>query len=340
MGYFEGLAGAAFKKGQEGKTLYYPWGVLGKGRVLPDDEAERRARAFLVRYYKVSIPACALLAVLMGWWGALTAGVVTIAWFLFANRRMVGHLPLSGERLTLKEGYRNSAVLHRASTLWLLLVASALLAAVGIFLAASARTAAGRNAALLGLAVILPCACAVAYLLKVKREAGRGQGPQPTAVALEMQGQTTGDQQVRGWVIIRTVVLLAIALAALTAVGYTYGNRDRLFPAGDTVVIYGRHECGITRLVRQGLEAQGIPYLFADADIPAIDDELWYKLGPRFKPQRITFPVVHVAGRLLLTPTADQVQQALAEHRAAAGPGASARDYSTLLHGADPAPHY
>lgn len=101
------------------------------------------------------------------------------------------------------------------------------------------------------------------------------------------------------------------------------------------VVVYGRESCGITRMVRSGLEAKGIPYVFADINIQAIDDELDYKLGPRFKEARFTLPVVHVRGKLLLTPTADQVQ-----HEFAAAAGQNDRDYSTFLIGSDPAPHY
>lgn len=332
MGYFEGLAAAAFKKGAGGQTLYYPWGIFGKGRILPDDDTERRARAFLIRYYKISLPASVVLALVLGLKWALVAGVLATAGFHMANKRLVGHLPCSAERLTLKEGYRNSAARHRASTLWLLLAASVVLGLVGIYLAVVAKTAAARHVAISGIAVFGLCGCAMAYMLKAKREFSRGRGASSSLGVLEGQRAATGaSQQVRAWVIARTVVLIALGLGALAVLSYAYQSRDRLFPARDTVVIYGRHTCGLTRMVRQGLEAQGVPYLFADADIPAIDDELAYKLGPRFAARSITFPVVHVAGRMLLTPTAEQVQQALARHQASAGLEKSERDYGTLL---------
>lgn len=132
------------------------------------------------------------------------------------------------------------------------------------------------------------------------------------------------------------VTLLALAMLIPTLAGaYGFVNRDRLFPRTDAVVVYGRESCGITRMVRAGLAERGIPYTFANIDIRAIDDELSFKLGPDFKEPRITLPVVHVAGRVLLTPTAQQVQEALAQ---VASP--PRRDYSTFLKGADPVPHY
>ena len=128
-----------------------------------------------------------------------------------------------------------------------------------------------------------------------------------------------------------TVLAIIIALFSL----YCYVNRDRLFPERGTVVVYGRETCGITKMVRAGLTAKGISYLFADADVKAIHDELRYKLGPKFKEPTYTYPVVHVAGRILLTPTVDRIQQELSGERSK-----TVRDYSTLLNGAEPVPEY
>lgn len=135
--------------------------------------------------------------------------------------------------------------------------------------------------------------------------------------------------------ILRATVLALAALIPAVVGGYGFVHRDRLFPEHHTVVVYGRESCSITRSVREGLHERNIPYLFADIDIPAIDDELRYKLGPRFKEPTYTLPVVHVAGQVLLTPSAERIAQALARV-----PPASPRDYSTFLNGADPVPHY
>ena len=136
------------------------------------------------------------------------------------------------------------------------------------------------------------------------------------------------------------IVIRAVLLAVLVAVPtlfslYCYINRDRIFPERGTIVVYGRESCGITQMVRNDLAKKGIPYVFADVNISAINDELRYKLGPKFRERSYTYPVVHVSGKILLTPTADQVQSELASEQAPA-----TRDYSTFLNGADPVPHY
>ncbi len=136
-------------------------------------------------------------------------------------------------------------------------------------------------------------------------------------------------------IIVRATLLSLVVLIPTLFSVYCYVNRDRLFPTGETIVVYGRETCGFTLAVRRGLAAQGIPYIFADINISAISDELNYKLGPKFKEPRYTLPVVHIGNKLMLTPTAEQVAQELLHTQAN-----KARDYSTFLNGADPAPHY
>jgi glutaredoxin len=135
--------------------------------------------------------------------------------------------------------------------------------------------------------------------------------------------------------IIRATLLSLLVIITSVAGLYCFDNRDRIFPEKNTVVVYGREACAITKMVRAGLTEKGIPYIFANIDIGAINDELRYKLGPKFKEPSYTLPVVHVAGKLLLTPSADHIQEELSQ-----APPSSTRDYSTFLNGADPVPHY
>jgi hypothetical protein len=145
-----------------------------------------------------------------------------------------------------------------------------------------------------------------------------------------MQSQTLRIRAIISATLVAVVVLVPLLFGT-----YCIGNRDRLFPPMNTVVVYGRETCGTTKLVRADLEAKHITYLFADISISAIKDELNYKLGPNFKEPQYTLPVVHVGGALLLTPTADQIQQKLINVE-----GKTTRDYSTFLNGSNPAPHY
>ena len=48
MGYFDSLAGIAFKKGDKEETIYFPNGIIGKGRVFEDPILKEK----LFKYHK------------------------------------------------------------------------------------------------------------------------------------------------------------------------------------------------------------------------------------------------------------------------------------------------
>jgi hypothetical protein len=171
MGYFEGLTNASFKKDQEGKTIFFPWGVLGKGRILPDEPTETRVRAFLSRYYKVSLPTVIGVGVIVGWaWSFLLIPIFG-AWFYFGSKSLVSHCPYSEDKLTLKEGYTNSAAGHNKVTLWVLFSSSVLFLLAGIFIASVATSTSQMAMGLLSAIFFGACSVAIGYMLKVKRNA-------------------------------------------------------------------------------------------------------------------------------------------------------------------------
>lgn len=42
MGFFKRLTDSSFKVNGQGNTLFYPWGILGRGYILPDIETEKK----------------------------------------------------------------------------------------------------------------------------------------------------------------------------------------------------------------------------------------------------------------------------------------------------------
>jgi hypothetical protein len=50
INYFKKLGDLMFKSDESGRTLYYPWGSLGRGYVVPDKVTENKIRFFLVAY--------------------------------------------------------------------------------------------------------------------------------------------------------------------------------------------------------------------------------------------------------------------------------------------------
>lgn len=168
MGYFDGLTDAIFKKDHDGNTVFYPWGILGKGRVLADPAQAERVRSFVRNYYLVTLPTVIVLGIFRSVPLLVVAALVLIGWFVIRCRSLLAGAPCSSERLTLKEGYKNSANSHSRLTLWVLLMTSILFVVVGLLIALTAHSLAH---VLLGLGnVVLFGACSVVfgYMLKVR----------------------------------------------------------------------------------------------------------------------------------------------------------------------------
>jgi hypothetical protein len=168
MGYFDGLASAIIKKDKDGNAVYYPWGVLGKGYVLPDAERETEIKNMVILFYQCIIGLFfihifilkSILILLL-----LTVGLVI--WLLVKSNQLTKDCPKSDEKLTLKEGYTNSAKAHNKTVLWLLLVVALLFTLSGIAFLFTA------NLFILGLLMILlfgASSAAIFYMITVKNK--------------------------------------------------------------------------------------------------------------------------------------------------------------------------
>jgi len=133
MGYFEGLADASFKEDSNGNTVFYPWGVLGKGRILPDETTKTKLRKFIILYYQISLPLIVLLTIFRLWGLALIAAPAILIWFLYQSKKLTQGCEISHEKLTVKESYRNSAKSHNKIMLWCMLVISLLFVLSGFY---------------------------------------------------------------------------------------------------------------------------------------------------------------------------------------------------------------
>jgi len=171
MGYFEGLTNGSFKKNSDGNTVFFPWGVLGRGRVLPDEPTETKVRAFVDRYYKISLPTIICVGVIAGWGWSFLLVPIFGAWFYLGSKSLVSKYPYSEDKLTLKEGYTSSATGHNKVTLWLLFICSILFVLAGIFIAIAAKSS---GQMILGLSSTIffgASSIAIGYMLKVKHNA-------------------------------------------------------------------------------------------------------------------------------------------------------------------------
>lgn len=60
---------------------------------------------------------------------------------------------------------------------------------------------------------------------------------------------------------------------------YVLVHHDRVLPAADHLVVYGRDSCAYTTRLRRTLDADGIPFEYANIDAYFVELEMWVKLG-------------------------------------------------------------
>lgn len=169
MGYFEGLASGSLKKDANGRTVFYPFGVLGKGSILPDELAEHRVRQFMVRYYKICFAVSTGLMVFGYRLWLLALLPVFVAWFIFSTKSLVSGFPFSDSKLTFKEASANSAKAQNTTTLWVLLVCSVVFVLGGIFISTSAHELKQQLIGFFSVAFFGFASVAIAYMLWAKR---------------------------------------------------------------------------------------------------------------------------------------------------------------------------
>lgn len=170
--YFDGLIEPLFKTDDMGRRLFFPAGVLSKGRVILDEDRvmdlKRKVRMAYMVFFLVFIP---LLAGLTPWLGSsawvpailigLAAGLAMNA-YLFSLAR---GLPKTSERMNVGEAYRAQAV--KLGRGWLLTLAiSTGVLAVGSLMLAFLDPKTGMLAGLSGAVFFVALAAVFVYQLR------------------------------------------------------------------------------------------------------------------------------------------------------------------------------
>jgi hypothetical protein len=173
MGYFDGLASGIFKKNKQNQSVYYPWGVLGKGYVLPDTERETAIKNMVIMFYQLFFAILIMFFIIFN--NMLTFGIGTlglVVWFLYKSKQLTKDCPVSTEKLTLKEGYTNSAKAHNMWVLYALLAVSVIFTLIGLVLLIGGRSV----GAGLFLGILFGACCAAfVYMIRVKKQQANSQ---------------------------------------------------------------------------------------------------------------------------------------------------------------------
>ena len=169
MGYFDGLAAASFKRDREGRPLFFPWGVLGRGYELPDEGEHQRVRKVLIRICQAALLLAVLLPITTRLWVPAALALPFLGLYFVWVRRTTRGLRPSPERLTFGEAHENQARHMSRWLLWVLLASSGLFVAAGVFLMVADPRA--RLASLPGILFFGFCSFVFVRMLRAKRSA-------------------------------------------------------------------------------------------------------------------------------------------------------------------------
>jgi hypothetical protein len=126
MGYFDGLVSGSFKTAQDGRKLFFPWGILGSGYAIPSDEQYQRLRSQVKAYLMIGLLLIIGSGAFAGYPVQIALGGGLMAFYLLWMWRTLSGLKRSDEALSLNESMTSQAKAHGAVVLWLLEIVSIL----------------------------------------------------------------------------------------------------------------------------------------------------------------------------------------------------------------------
>lgn len=134
MGYFDAFINSLVKTGKDGRKIFYPWGIMGRGYILPSEEDFLRIRKNLIIYFIT----CFLIMILPAPWlntieVAVLAFVLLIPYVIWVYINFHG-MEQAAEKLSSSESITNRARALGAPVLWLLEVCAVSFVLWGIYI--------------------------------------------------------------------------------------------------------------------------------------------------------------------------------------------------------------
>lgn len=182
-GYFNALASGNFKTGADGRKLFYPLGALGRGYIIPSDEAYERLHRWHRTYMMVSmtlIIGAGIMGILIMGTASLSLAYLVIAMTAVSmvlhmawGRSLRRGLERSEERLTWLDSLNHQARMLHPAFLRLATIGSLVFVAAGI---AMLITQPDRWMVNLSATIFFACCAAcLAGMLVLRRRSAGGQ---------------------------------------------------------------------------------------------------------------------------------------------------------------------
>ena len=166
MGYFQTLAQAPFRTGQEGEILFYRYGMFGKPFVVPSQAHRDAIQTFIASYYRIAIP-LSLVAGIALKFQALLGAPLLILWYWIGIGRHTKGLARSDEKLSLGQSQQATGRRFHPAFLWTGLAASLFFVLGGLFMLILGHQV---KIPLLSIAFFGTCAWSYARMLRLRKK--------------------------------------------------------------------------------------------------------------------------------------------------------------------------
>lgn len=108
MGYFDGLIASGFKKLDDGRFVYYPYGIFGQGYIISADDATRIRR--FVRLNLFIFPPIFVVAFYLFRLYGLVASLLYILFYYYKIHGLLANSEKTHDRMSYRENLRNVAI--------------------------------------------------------------------------------------------------------------------------------------------------------------------------------------------------------------------------------------
>ncbi len=126
--YLDGMVSVSFKKDTTGRTIYFPFGNRGRGRIITDTKMEESIRSLTKQYLKIIFFTTIILGILqiLDFIYLLALAGVSMLWFYYQIHKHIKNCEYSEEKITRKETMKIQASMYSIGFLWAFLIVSLL----------------------------------------------------------------------------------------------------------------------------------------------------------------------------------------------------------------------
>jgi hypothetical protein len=140
IGYFDALTSSYFKITQDGRKLFFPWGIFGRGYVIASQDYKQLQHQ--VKIYTIVSPVLIIVAAALFQRlnVAVAIGVLLTMFYIVWAQYLTRDLQISNERLSLQDSMTSQARTHSTVGLWALEIIFAWVCLWALLLSLSNRT--------------------------------------------------------------------------------------------------------------------------------------------------------------------------------------------------------